>query len=313
MGQPYIIEAKELKDKADNAIITGIALITDVKHDTTKAGSDYINVTFQSKGIIPVKVWGNSDAYKVMNENDFTGKIVRYTGKVNHFNGSDSIVLNTVSEYFGAEGLNIAENDFFDSKYDAEAIYTSLHKILEANCDKETVSIFDSIMAEYKYRFLTEFAAHSHHDNVKSGLIAHTFKVTRLVQNIAMYPELLNRKDRKNILFLGAALHDIGKIFEYTYGSVVGNGQIVSHHTFGVEILFKHKQEIVNVKGEEFYYRLCAVIEQHHGEWAERPRTIEAYIIHLFDNVDASLTLIDQSLGNIAEDAQISVDGYKLC
>lgn len=32
-----------------------------------------------------------------------------------------------------------------------------------------------------------------------------------------------------------------------------------------------------------------------------------------FDNVDASLTLIDQCLENATENSQITVDGYKLC
>lgn len=37
------------------------------------------------------------------------------------------------------------------------------------------------------------------------------------------------------------------------------------------------------------------------------------WFIHLFDNVDASLTLIDQCLENATENFQITVDGYKLC
>jgi hypothetical protein len=37
------------------------------------------------------------------------------------------------------------------------------------------------------------------------------------------------------------------------------------------------------------------------------------WFIHLFDNVDASLTLIDQCLENATENSQITVDGYKLC
>ena len=90
-------------------------------------------------------------------------------------------------------------------------------------------------------------------------------------------------------------MHDIGKIYEYTNGVIKGNGLIVSHNTFGVEMLSKHKDFIVEKKNEEFYYRLLAIIVQHHGEFGENPRSVEAFMIHMVDYLESSFQAIEES------------------
>ena len=109
-----------------------------------------------------------------------------------------------------------------------------------------------------------------------------------------LYPNIVQVVDN-DLFALGSAIHDIGKIYEYTNGIIQGSGLIVSHHTFGVELLTKHKEFIISKKGEEFYYRLLAIIEQHHGEFEETPRAVEAFLIHMVDYLESSFQAIDES------------------
>lgn len=109
-----------------------------------------------------------------------------------------------------------------------------------------------------------------------------------------LYPNI-NKVVDNDLFALGATIHDIGKIYEYTNGVIEGNGLLVSHTTFGVEMLSKNKDFIVSLKSEEFYYRLLSIIQQHHGEFGEKPRTVEAYLVHMADYMESSFQAIEES------------------
>ena len=85
----------------------------------------------------------------------------------------------------------------------------------------------------------------------------------------------------------------------------------LSHHTFGVMLCTKNEDLIVSALGKEGYYTLLSVIEQHHGEFGERPRTVAAYVVHLIDSVEAKLSTIESMIGE-SNGAQIQYDNYKL-
>ena len=77
----------------------------------------------------------------------------------------------------------------------------------------------------------------------------------------------------------------------------------------GIYMLEKHREEIINLKGEDFYYSLISIISQHHGEYGEAPRTVAAYVIHQLDCLDSTLTLLDEVS---MADGQISFNSMKL-
>ena len=157
---------------------------------------------------------------------------------------------------------------------------------------------------------MTEFAAVWHHDNCKAGLLAHTTKVVRMASLIRMYPEI-TKKISPDVLFIGCALHDIGKVYEYGLGAVTDEGKVLSHHTFGVLFCASHKKDIVEALGRDGYRLLLSIIEQHHGEYGERPRTVAAYVVHRLDMLESVLTSVNTLLKD-SPDGNIQYDGYKL-
>lgn len=144
-------------------------------------------------------------------------------------------------------------------------------------------------------KFKTEFAASKVHDAQKHGLMHHTLKMVDIYNKVkVMYPKLYRKLDN-NFMVIAIVLHDVGKIYEYEDGKRT-KYSYGTHHLFGIEIIHNHKDYIISRFGEDFYYRLQSVILQHHGEFGERPQTIEAYVIHLIDMLESRMQMLEESL-----------------
>lgn len=306
-----ILNLESFKEMADNEIVKGLFIIKDYSKKSTKTGSFYIDGVLECGGSMMFKAWGNSDAFFSMDNSDFRGKVVYGLCKVNKYGGGVSLILDRVSEA-DLNDSEVSSSDFYKTDYDGDQYFENLDKLMQKCVDDRTYKIYRLVMGDIEDRFKIEFAAKGHHDNCRSGLVAHTYKVTYMMRMVKFYRDILKHEGNMNLLYLGCALHDIGKIFEYKDGAVVGMGKIVSHHTFGVELLISYKAEIIELSSEEFFYRLLAIVEQHHGEFEETPRTVEAYIIHLIDRFESSLQFLNQKLKDTNKGDQITIDTFKL-
>lgn len=302
---------EDLSEFNNGMYVDGCVLMQSMQILPTKNGGQYISGNFQAKGQVAYKVWSSDTAFGKLSthKDEYIGNVCRIRGKVDNYGGILSVIISDLDVVDINEG-SVNKVDFMEDVYDASQWEDTLFKVLRNYCSEEVVTLFENIIALYRDNFLYEFAAVSHHDNCKSGLLAHTTKVVRLATLIKMYPEIMNRVS-PDLLFIACALHDIGKIMEYESGAMSEEGLVLSHHTFGVLILSENRDEIVEKKGKDFYNQLLAVVEQHHGEYGERPRTVASYVIHLLDNLEAKLaslnSLLSDSNGNM-----IMYDGYKL-
>lgn len=297
---------KDLESMIDGQVLETVALVKSYAIRASKNDTKFIDGMLEMKGSVGFKVWSGA-TFDELEKFDYQNTVCHISAKVNVYNGNKSLVITGVKAL--AEGT-YDPSDFFESKYQATAYWNALCSLIQNNCSQDGVAIFEEVFRGVKDRFIVEFAARSHHDAVRSGLLAHTYKLLyNAIRVMKLYPNISNRVD-SDLINLGTAMHDIGKIYEYTNGVIEGNGLLVSHSTFGVEILLQHKEFIINLKGEEFFYRLLSIIEQHHGEYEERPRTIEAYMVHLIDNFESTFQAIDESLekGNTL----VNINGYKL-
>lgn len=301
-----MITRKDIEKMVDGQVFETVGLVKSYAVRPTKTNSKYLDGTLELKGSVSFKVWAG-DLLDELERCEYQGTICHIKGKVNEYQGKKSVILSDVK---ALENGAYAPEDFFEEKYNITAYVDGLSKAMEKNCSEEALTLYTKIMGDIYDRFTVEFAARGHHDAVKSGLLVHTYKVICLVaRTVKIYPALLSHID-KDLLYLGTFCHDIGKIYEYTNGAIIGNGLLVSHNTFGVEMLASYKNDIIKLKGEDFYYRLLAIVQQHHGEWGERPRTLEAYIIHMLDNVESKFQAINEVLDSGM--STVSIDDYKL-
>lgn len=282
---------KDLEGMIDGQVIETLALVKSYAVRPSKNNNKFIDGMLEMKGSVSFKVWSGA-TFNELEKYDYHNLVCYITAKVNEYNGSKSLIVTGIKAL--EEGTYNA-SDFFESKYQVDAYWDALVKLIEKNCSPVGVKIFKKVFGDIEDKFKVEFAARSHHDAVRGGLLAHTYKISFIMSRvIKMYPNITKNIDN-DLFVLGTAIHDIGKIYEYTNGIIEGNGLLVSHHTFGVEMLLKHKDFIIESKNEEFYYRLLAIIEQHHGEFEEKPRTVEAYLVHMIDNLESTFQSIDES------------------
>jgi 3'-5' exoribonuclease len=310
-----ILTLTEIKKASDGDRLTGLIYVKDYSKKPTKNGDHYLDGICEVVGAMPFKVWSNSTVYASMDSADYRHEICLIEAKVNIYNGMTSLVLEKLHA-LDLTGSNISSTDFFEKKYDTNRIFAGLHSMLTKSCaNPNSVAVFDLIMndSEVKDRFLLEFAAKNHHDNCVSGLLAHTNKVVAVARVVSMYKNIVALHGNLDALIIGAALHDIGKIYEYDNGVISEKGNYLSHNTMGVLLIAKYKDDIIKLTDEDFYLRLLSIIQQHHGEWGDRPRTIESEIIHLVDKFESSLTDIDQLLEKGEGGSQIYYEGNFLC
>jgi 3'-5' exoribonuclease len=140
----------------------------------------------------------------------------------------------------------------------------------------------------------------NHHAFV-GGLLQHIVNVMELVLLVApRYPQL-----NRDLLLVGAFLHDIGKIDELTYERALGysdEGQWVGHLVQGVLILEKKLAEASDLSREPFppeiAMQLRHMIISHHGKLEfgspKLPMTLEAIALNYLDDLDAKIFACEQ-------------------
>lgn len=305
-----ILKREELIKKMDGEAVKGYVLIKSYTTQPTKNGGSFIGGTLEACGSMAFKVWSNGVCFSDLEKYDYENCICWVTAKVNIFSGAYSLIIDTcraIKE--GEDGLQ--KCDFYEERYSADAYWSNLNKTILKNASEEGYKVFETLFdAEVKGRFCEEFAAVNHHDNCRSGLLVHTAKVVKMCTMMKVYPEIMKRVGA-DLLFVGAAVHDIGKIREYSDGVISEEGKRISHNVSGILMLEKHRERIIELKDEQFYIDLLSIISGHHGEYGEKPRTVVAYTIHLLDCLDSVLTTINQQL-EVSENQQIFIEGLKL-
>lgn len=222
----------------------------------------------------------------------------RVAGRYSEYNGSFAVILDRV---FPLDNVN--PDDLVYSPYDREELQDLLQEFLPTLGERGTVlakvllkgdDSGNPFTSDVTQAFFHEYAAVNHHDDVPSGLLAHSLKTARIVQRLLAEP--MYGWDQTSIdgdlATVGALLHDLGKVFEYDHGQTSDMGRILSHRDLMVERTSMLHERIMEIPGmnADAFQRLLAIFSQHHGEYEETPRTGEAWLVHLADNLDARAT-----------------------
>ncbi|MFQ5735538.1 MAG: 3'-5' exoribonuclease YhaM family protein [Thermodesulfobacteriota bacterium] len=133
------------------------------------------------------------------------------------------------------------------------------------------------------------------HHPYLGGLVEHALSICGLVEKVtAHYGEGINR----DLLYAGALLHDIGKIYELSYKrsfEYTDEGRLLGHITLGVELVDEKLRGLKDFP-RELAMRLKHMLLSHHGllEYGspKRPKTIEAIILYYLDDMDAKVNTV---------------------
>lgn len=289
----------KIKDMKKDELFDGFYLIKRAEVRKTRAGKDYISLTFQDdSGEISGNLW---DA-QPHNVKEFTaGKVVHMTGRREVYNGMPQV--NQLTLRLPRDG---EPNDPAAFKEKSPVNVTEIRDYLEHTMFRIENATWQRVVRNLYRKYDKEFyhypAAKSNHHAFESGLAYHTATMVQLADNIGdIYPQL-----NKSLLFAGIMLHDLAKVIELsgpdsTEYTIRGN--LIGHIALIDEEITKTLIELGIADDKEDVVVLRHVVLSHHGllEYGSpvRPRIMEAEIIHIIDNLDANMMMMSTALSRI--------------
>jgi 3'-5' exoribonuclease len=141
--------------------------------------------------------------------------------------------------------------------------------------------------------FMKAPAAKGVHHNYIGGLLEHTLTILKAID--VLLPIYAHVGLNRDMLIIGAILHDMGKIYEYSYNKVIDMtpvGRLLGHIYLSAQMADQEVAKIENFP-EELRIQLLHMILGHHGQLEfgspKLPMTRDAIFLHMLDDLDAKL------------------------
>ncbi len=283
------------------------ALCLVIAENTAKTGKPFVKITLRD---------GVNEITAMMF--DKTASALNEQGVVN-----DSVVdvKLSVGEYQGAKNYKVTDirpcsdtglsvSDFVKlPPVDLGLMYNEICDMVSGCMPQQGVhtsvsGITLKILSDKKEAYMTSSAAIGMHHNLRGGLLYHSY---RMVKAAAALCEVYTILDRE-LMICGAALHDIGKLWEYSTtvsgeASFTRDGVLYGHLYMGAEYIRSVARD-KNCDPERIRL-LVHMILSHHGtqEWGavSCPATPEAFALHYIDNLDAKLYVCEEAYSTLPD------------
>ncbi|WP_426385634.1 3'-5' exoribonuclease YhaM family protein [Latilactobacillus curvatus] len=288
--------AKKLFDYQNDENLDLFVLIKTADVRIAKNGKQFIAFTFQDQsGQIGGKYWDASDEDVAK----FTaGQVIHLQGKRELYQNNPQVKIYKLRLTTGDEPQTI---DQFIPKAPVQVTEMQdefgamLFEITNPNWQR----LVRHLMQKHQAEFFSFPAAKTNHHAFSGGLAYHTLSMLRLAKTIAaQYPQI-----DEALLYASVILHDLGKTLELS-GPVsteyTVRGNLIGHIVLVDEEIVRACDTLkIDVNAEDMLL-LRHVILAHHGlmEYGSpvRPQVLEAEVLHQIDELDASITMMTQSL-----------------
>jgi 3'-5' exoribonuclease len=279
-------------DIRENQLVDAMFLVASKTHGVTKGGSSYLTLKLLDRsGEIEGRVWDRADDLaRGFDKNDF----VRVRGQATLYQGKIQI---RVQDVIRVEESKVAAEDFLPkSANDPEVMLAELQTILRAIKNPHLLALAEACFGDDELMNLLKQApgAKTIHHPYLSGLLEHTLSVLKLILKVVENYRAID----VDLLLIGGFLHDIGKVYEFTFDRALDYtdaGQLLGHLVMEVELVTKKIDTI-----PEFPTELALLVKHmlvsHHGAYEfgspKLPQTVEAVILHSLDDLDGKIQAI---------------------
>ena len=283
------IKETYLKDIKQGEKVSSSFLVAEKNMAFSQKGSPYLTVKLKDKtGELDGKVWDNAVEF----DRQFKkGDIIAIEGRAANYKNAIQISIIGIKKCNWEE---VEPTDYLPgAKGDVKAMYGELLDHIDRVQNKPLQELLYAFFKEEKTAelFKRAPAAKGFHHIYLGGLLEHTLSVVRLLTKIADHYQNLDR----DMLLAGGLLHDIGKIYEFSYDQLIeysDEGRLIGHIVMGVEMINKKIATLPDFP-VQLVLELRHVILSHHGEFEygspKRPKTMEALAVHYMDDLDAKL------------------------
>jgi 3'-5' exoribonuclease len=268
--------------------------VTDKQVRSNRQGNDYILLQLMDRsGQISGLRWNAGQSiYETFQKGDF----LRVVGTTQLHNASLQIIVHD----FALVPASQVDQSHFErtSPLESEQLIETIKEILLQLKNPHLYQLAQSYLSDEQFinRLSRAPAGIKTHHAYDGGLLRHVLDVMRLAESVSkLYPQV----DRE-LLLMGAFLHDIGKLEELCFEgelSYSDPGQLIGHLVQGAIELdhrIEHISKTIGVRfPDELKWRLQHLIISHHGQLEHGspkvPMTLEALILASIDELDAKI------------------------
>lgn len=285
----------------------------------TRTNKQYLDVTLADKtGTISGKLW---DVTEDMLANLTNGCFVSTVFSVSSYNDMLQADLKGIAKVPSTD-LTKAEIEALVPCIDEnpDELFDELVSTLNSFKNEQFKNLGLDTINHLKSDLVSYPGAKSVHHSEIGGLLLHTVEVVRFVKAIHAVTPWFDEE----VSILGAMLHDIGKIQEFTLGDTglvadySAKGQLLGHIYMGTE--YMGNLCIAYGISEEKTMLLQHIILAHHGKpefgSAISPHTMEAEVVHMADDLSAKLHVYKDAIKDIEpgefSDRIFALDGVKV-
>ena len=261
----------------------------------TRAGKTYLSLRLSDKtGTIEAKVWEMTKEIQAFEEGD----VIKIDAHVVTFQSDLQLKVNKLRK--SQDGEYVAANYIPTTGRDIEDMYNEVLELIKSIQHAPLRALVEGIMTEPDRAalFKAHSAAKQMHHSYMGGLLEHTLNVCQICEFMAPRYKHVNR----DLLIAGALLHDFGKIYELSpmpMNDYTDDGQLLGHIIIIVEMVAAQVATM-----PDFPHELASLLKHallaHHGELEfgspKLPVTIEAFLLHCADNMDAKLKSFEDIL-----------------
>jgi len=262
-------------------------------------GNLYLQVELADRtGSIGARLWNADETiYQSFNDGDY----LRVQGNTQLFQGALQMIAKRVER---VEPDAVDPGDFIpEPPSGSEQYLARINELLRGLNDPHLKTLAECFLMDEALigQLALAPAGTKHHHARHGGLLEHVVGLMELVDRVApQYPRI----DR-DLLMLGAFLHDLGKTRELSYQrgfEYTDEGQLLGHLIIVIEMLDGKLADAQRLSGEpvpaETVLRLKHMLLSHHGEQEfgspKVPMTLEALALHVLDLLDAKINAFEQ-------------------
>ncbi|MDY7035576.1 MAG: OB-fold nucleic acid binding domain-containing protein [Thermodesulfobacteriota bacterium] len=277
-----------IKDMKEDDHVHGLYLARVKKVGLTRKGDPFISITLTDRtGDVEARVWDRAEELSSLFSE---GDILDVEGYASSYRQQIQVTLSK---------LKVATDNFDPTIFletttrDTTKMMRDLRAILKDIKNPSLKTLIESFLSDHHFNTLFKKApaAKNFHHCYLGGLLEHTLSVCGMIKHaIGHYEDL-----EGDLLLTGAFLHDIGKIKEYKFNihiDFTDEGRLLGHLVLGIAML---DEKLAGIKGfpQELAFRLKHLILSHHGQYEfgspKRPKFLEAFVLHLIDDLDAKM------------------------
>jgi 3'-5' exoribonuclease len=293
MSRRYINELAH-QDAVDQVFVAN-----DKQLRPNRNGNLYLQVTLSDRsGSIAARVWNATD---VMYRSFENGDYIHVVGTAQLYQGAMQLIATRIHKVDASE---VDEAEFVPVPVvPVDQLLRRLGEILRGMNDPHLVTLAECYLMDEALmtKFTMAPAGTKNHHAYHGGLLEHVVNLMEVIVRISpCYPQI-----NRDLLLMGAFLHDMGKIEELCYDrglSYSNEGQLIGHLVIAVEMVDRKVAEAEKLSGEsvpeETVLRIKHMILSHHGEYAfgspKLPMTLEAVALCQLDNLDAKVNTFAQ-------------------